>query len=199
MTAHSRIRAHEPDPRLWTADQFLKFYESRPEGERWQLIDGLALMMVPPSFMHQRIVGNLEDLLRRVLKRSRPDLFAFGNVGVRVPGVSDFHPQPDIAVCDAALARQHYADRFFLAAEVTSPSNTAEMIERKIELYKSHPDNLYCLTIDTDAVHIAIFTNEGKGLWQRADLRSLGDVVSLPSFGLTASVRKVYEGTPLTR
>ena len=37
------------DPRLWTADQFLDFYMTRPDEERWQLVDGLAMMMVPPT------------------------------------------------------------------------------------------------------------------------------------------------------
>ena len=45
---------HDRDSRLWTADQFLEFYMSRPDEERWQLVDGLAIMMVPPSFLHQK-------------------------------------------------------------------------------------------------------------------------------------------------
>ena len=197
MTAHARIISAERDPRLWTADQFLEFYKSRPEGERWQLIDGLAIMMVPPSFKHQRIVANVEELIRRGLKKSRPDLFAFGNVGVRVPGVANFNPQPDVAVCDAALADQHYAESFLLAAEVSSPSNTAELIERKLELYRAHPDNLYCVTIDTDSVRVVIFERAAEKSWRRTELGSLGDMFSLPAFGVKARVQSIYKGTPL--
>jgi Uma2 family endonuclease len=57
MTAVQSRR--ERDTRLWTADQFLDFYMTRPDGERWQLVDGLPMMMTPPTFDHQKIAKNL--------------------------------------------------------------------------------------------------------------------------------------------
>ncbi len=88
MTALPARRQH--DARLWTADQFIDFLRTRPDEERWQLVDGLAMMMVPPSFVHQRIVTNFEALLNAALKANRPDLFAYGNVGLRIPGGGGF-------------------------------------------------------------------------------------------------------------
>jgi Uma2 family endonuclease len=195
MTALPARRRH--DARLWTADQFLDFLRTRPDEERWQLVDGLAMMMVPPSFVHQRIVTNFEALLNAALKANRPDLFAYGNVGLRIPGVEDFHPQPDVVVCAAEADYVYYRERFSLVAEVLSPSNTAEMIERKLELYRSHPDNLYCLTIDQDSVHVALYGRESD--WGRTDLRSFDDLLSLPAFGFQARLADLYEGTPLAR
>ena len=65
MTALAQtVSAETRDPRLWTADQFLDFYMTRPDGERWQLVDGLAMMMVPPTSVHQRIGKNLLQLAR---------------------------------------------------------------------------------------------------------------------------------------
>ena len=182
---------------LWTAEKFLDFYTTRPDEERWQLVDGLAIMMVPPSFMHQRIADNFKSALKLALRQTRPDLFPFENVGLRIPDVPDFNPQPDVVVCRANLAREHYAERFFLVAEVISPSNTAEMTDRKLELYQSHPDNLYCLTIDQDSVHIALYVRETN--WRRTDLRALDDVLTLPAFDLEAKLSEIYEGTPLAR
>jgi Uma2 family endonuclease len=114
------------------------------------------MMMVPPSKVHQRIGGNLEAALNAALKVHRPDLYAYGNVGLRIPGQNDFHPQPDVVVCAATAEYVYHEDRFFLVAEVISPSNTGEMIERKLELYRSHPDNRYCLAVDQDSIHIAL-------------------------------------------
>jgi Uma2 family endonuclease len=185
------------DSRLWSADQFLDFLLSRPDEERWQLVDGLAMMMVPPSFVHQRIVSNFEALLNAALKANRPDLFAYCNVGLRIPGVENFHPQPDVVACTAEADYVYYRERFSLVAEVLSPSNIAEMIERKLELYQSHPDNLYCLTIDQDSVHVALYGRESD--WGRTDLRSFDDVLALPAFGFQARLADLYEGTPLAR
>jgi hypothetical protein len=65
MSALGRKRVERRDPNLWTADQFLEFYMTRPDEERWQLVDGLPAMMVPPSRLHQRIAGNVFKLLAR--------------------------------------------------------------------------------------------------------------------------------------
>jgi Uma2 family endonuclease len=195
MTALARNLAEGRVSGLWTADQFLGFHMTRPNEERWQLVDGLAIMMVPPSFLHQRIANNFQSGLRDSLGRSRPDLFAFENVGLRIPGVHDFNPQPDIAVCQADLAWEYYAERFFFVAEVISPSNTAELIERKLQLYQSHPDNLYCVTIDQDSVHVTLYARDSD--WSRSDLTSLKDVVRLPAFGFEAKLADIYKGTPL--
>jgi Uma2 family endonuclease len=60
------------DTRLWTADQFLDFALTRPDEERWQLVDGLAIMMVPPTFTHQKIGRNVFALLDRAITAHRP-------------------------------------------------------------------------------------------------------------------------------
>jgi Uma2 family endonuclease len=197
MNALARRKTEERDPRLWTADQFLDFYMTRPDGERWQLIDGLAIMMVPPSMLHQRIVGNLGRLLNDVFKERRPDLFAYENIGLRIPGVGNFNPQPDIAVCSSQAEGVYYQDRFYLIAEVVSRSNSAEMIDRKLELYRGHPDNLYCLAVEQEAVQVTCYARENG--WVPTDLRSLDDVLTLPAFGLEARLADIYDGTPLAR
>jgi hypothetical protein len=71
------------------------------------------------------------------------------------------------------------------------------MIDCRIELYQSHPDNLYCLTVDQDAVHVALYARESG--WNRIDLRSLSDVLRLPAFGFETRLAAIYQGTPLAR
>jgi Uma2 family endonuclease len=193
MTALKARR--ERDTGLWTADQFLEFYMTRPEGERWQLVDGLAMMMVPANLRHQTIGRNLFLLLDRALEERRPDLAAYWDMGLRIPGRDDFNPQPDLLVIRSDASFDGYVDVFFFVAEVLSPSNTAEMIERKVELYQTHPDNLYCLTIAQSSVHAELYAREAD--WARTELRSLDDVLELPAFGFRARLRDIYKRTPL--
>jgi Uma2 family endonuclease len=40
-------------------DEFMAFLETRPKEERWHLIEGIAVMMAPPSVAHQRIASNI--------------------------------------------------------------------------------------------------------------------------------------------
>ena len=41
-------------PQRMSDEEFLGFVAKRPDGERWQLIDGVAVMMPPPTKAHQR-------------------------------------------------------------------------------------------------------------------------------------------------
>lgn len=44
--------AQRQRPRL-SVELFRGFLESRPDEERWELIDGVAVMMAPPTLAHQ--------------------------------------------------------------------------------------------------------------------------------------------------
>jgi Uma2 family endonuclease len=79
-----------------------------------------------------------------------------------------------------------------------SPSNTAEMIDRKVALYKTHPDNLYCIVVDQDSVHVTLHAREGEA-WASTELYSLDNVLRLPAFGFEARLQDIYKGTPLAR
>jgi Uma2 family endonuclease len=195
MTVLAKTPAPKTASGLWTADQFLDFYLTRPDEERWQLVDGLAMMMVPATPIHQKLSKNLLYLLDRALERNRPGLEAFYELGLRIPGIGDFNPQPDLLVVDPSALLVRYVETYYLVAEIISPSNTTEMIKRKIELYQRHPDNLYCLTVGQDSVHVTLFAREQN--WARVDLTSLDDVLALPAFGFEVKLADIYKGTPL--
>ena len=188
---------HARDPNLWTVEQFHDFYTTRPDEERWQLVDGLPMMMTPSTFLHQKIGKNLLLLLDNFFDASRPDLAAYYELGIQIPGVDDFNPTPDVLVIRADAVFERCAESFLLVAEVISPSNTAEMIERKLELYRDHPDNLYCLTVDQDSVHATLFAREND--WVRRDFHALDDGLRLPAFDFEATLAEVYKGTTLGR
>ena len=42
-----------------SAYQVVVFLDTRPEQEHWQLIDGVAMMMPPPTLRHQAVARNL--------------------------------------------------------------------------------------------------------------------------------------------
>ncbi len=47
-------------------------------------------MMAPPSLAHQRIAWNLCELLNRAFVADRRDLFAYHEIAIRLPGVTNF-------------------------------------------------------------------------------------------------------------
>jgi hypothetical protein len=83
---------------------------SRPDEERWELIDGVPMMMAPPTRDHQRIASNLERLLNDALERaaggSIPRLAAYQRIGLNLgPAVQHYDPEPDVAVVELASGR----------------------------------------------------------------------------------------------
>jgi Uma2 family endonuclease len=142
----------------FTVEEYLAFIESRPQEERWQLIDGVAMMMPPPTRRHQRIASNLARLLNDHLEKVRPDLYAYQEIGLMVPDVSNFRPEADVAVLDSSGDGDDtlYAERFYLAAEILSDSNTDKDIAAKSRRYLQHPQNLYFLLFEQRRVSVEV-------------------------------------------
>src|SRR5215470_12036763 len=176
-------------------DEFMAFLEARPKGEHWDLIEGIAVMMAPPTVVHQRIVHNLCNLLHAAFAAGRLNLFAYTGLGVRTPGVKNFQPQPDVIVLPGAARYELYSENFQLAVEVLSPSNTRTEIDLKLHRYRATPDSLYVVVIDSRELLVEIYAKSRK--WQPLTLKRIGDPIEMPEFGLRCCVIDLYRGTPL--
>ena len=176
-------------------DEFMAFLETRPDEEHWELIEGVAVMMAPPTFAHQRIVYNLCNLLNTAFGARRLGLFAYFDVGVRSPGVRNFQPEPDVVVVPGVAGYDRYSERFQLVAEVLSLSNTRQEIELKMRRYREARDNLYAVVIEPRDFMVEIHAKSRN--WQPAILKRPDDVIEMPEFALRCNVVDLYRGTPL--
>jgi Uma2 family endonuclease len=176
-------------------DEFMAFLETRPKGEHWDLIEGIAVMMAPPTVVRQRIVHNLCNLLHAAFAAGRLNLFAYTGLGVRTPGVKDFQPEPDVIVLPGAARYELYSENFQLAVEVLSPSNTRTEIDLKLHRYRAAPDNLYVVVVDSRELLVEIYARS-RG-WQPLILKKIDDPIEMPEFGLRCCVIDLYRGTPL--
>jgi Uma2 family endonuclease len=178
-----------------TAGEFLKFVKFRPNEERWQLVEGVARMMNPPTYVHLVIALNLNYLLSEGLERQGLDLLVVNDGGVRMRSAPDFLPRPDVVVVPGIAEYRSYAERFLLVAEVLSPSNTKSLIARKLQFYRSHSDNLYCLIIDSRRTWIEVHARAND--WKPFSLESPSDALELPEFAFRCAVGDLYRRTPL--
>lgn len=176
-------------------DEFMAFLETRPDEERWELIEGVAVMMAPPSYAHQRIASNLCTVLNNAFASQRLDLFAYQRAGVRNPGLRNFQPEPDVVVVPGIAGYDLYSENFQFAGEILSPTNTRREIDLKLRRYQEAPSNLYAVVIEPREFSIEICAR--RLVWQRATLRKGDDPVEMPEFGLSCRVVDLYRGTPL--
>ena len=189
---------HRTQPRM-SVELFRFFVEGRPDEEHWELIDGVAMMMAPPTIAHQIIAGNLQRLLYDALENHAPTLIACQRAGLNLaPAVENYDPEPDVVVIDSAAAEtpgERYAGRFYLVAEIVSSSERVDM-ERKRAVYRLHEACTCILTVQQDRFEVRVDLRGDAG-WQEQVMTKPDDLLVLSDFGLRCRVADLYRGTAL--
>lgn len=111
-------------------------YQSWPDDERWEIIDGAPHPMAPaPSTKHQSVAGNIFSALSNLLrgKSCRPFM---APTDVKLSDLNVV--QPDIlVVCDPArITPTHIEGAPDVVVEVLSPATAARDLRQKKALYE---------------------------------------------------------------
>ncbi len=128
MTAHA---FRDPDHRFTWRD-----YQTWPDEERWEIIDGIAYNMSPaPSTKHQTVVGNLfVKFIQSCAGKPCKPFIAPTDVKLSDRDVV----QPDLlVVCDPAkITPSHVEGPPDLVVEILSPNTSAKDLREKKVLYE---------------------------------------------------------------
>ena len=193
------VGAPQREPPRMSIELFRAFYATRPDEEQWQLIDGVAIMMTPPTVAHQCITTNLQLLLHTALETHAPSLSALQRLGVNLaPAIEHYDPEPDLAIIDADASQdpeRRYVDRFYLAAEIVSASDQA-WVEKKREIYKLHETCICILIVRQDRFDVRVDLRTDAG-WTEQVLTKPDDLLVLAEFGLRCKLSDLYRGTVL--
>ena len=98
-----------PDQQM-TIEEFLAFTETRPQEERWELIEGVAVMNPSPVEHHQVVVTNIATYLMAHKQRTGASWLPLLGVGTRVPVSPRSLPQPDVFVKEGAATDRPVTD-----------------------------------------------------------------------------------------
>ncbi len=175
---------------------FAAFYGSRPDRERWELIDGNAIMMPKPTVKHQRIASNIGRGLHETLLRVRPEWSADFAVAVHAPADHDWAPQPDITVSDTEIQPdQIYAQRFYFVVEVLS-SDRPDVLALKRAYYKSHVHIRGFMFVSQKTIAVELVRRTPDG-WITDTLTDPDATVDLPDIGVIGRLGQFYRTTEL--
>ena len=78
-------------------DMFLAFTETRPDGERWELVDGEPVLNQPASYAHQKIIANLIGALHGFEQRA--GLSVVPGFGVKLSNTTMLVPDVMLRPC----------------------------------------------------------------------------------------------------
>jgi Uma2 family endonuclease len=181
-----------------TMQQFHAFRDERPKEEKWELIDGVPMMMPPPTLVHQRIAANLDRLLNAHFERAKPEWRSDREVGVLLRGDERYNPEPDVTVIEAAIAMgQIYVERFYFVAEVLSESDKEAILEAKLAYYKHHEHNRCVLFVRQDRIGARQHDRQTDGSWRSHALRSPQAPLTFADIGTIGRLGDLYRFTPL--
>lgn len=176
--------------------EFAAFYLATPDKQRWELIDGEAIMMPPPRRLHQTISKNIERLLDTQLEGTQPSWVADREIGVQIPEDEDWAPEPDVTVADRAYpVDQIWTTRFYFIVEVLSEERR-DVLEKKRAFYRSHAPCRGFMFVKQTEQAIELYVREASG-WRTTHLTSPTDHIDIPDIGRISTVDDCYSHTPL--
>ena len=176
-----------------TVRDFFAFTDTRPDGERWELLDGIPEMNAAPSLLHQTILGNLFVALRRSNADAQRFWVAVLGFGLRVTDRNV--PVPDLLVRpNTALAGQE-CDDAIVAVEILSPSTAHKDRRVKRTLYANLPSLQQYVIVAQDEP--SVLSYERHAGFAETKISGIDTKLAMPALGIKLSLADIYEGTRL--
>lgn len=177
-------------------EEFLDYVEERPDGEKWELIEGVAVLSPTPTDFHQIIVGNLITALSNWKAAHAAPWFPMPGVGTKVPASPQSLPAPDVMVKQSAATGSHTSDDALVLFEVMSPSNTKADRDWRLSVYRSIPNCQHYVTIAQNRTQVVRYDRDSG--WSARTMRELADALELPALGrIGIPLIEIYRWTAL--
>ena len=134
------IRPHFSANQLLTIEEFLAFTQSRPQEERWELIEGVPVLNPSPVQIHQLVAGNIISFLMQHKEHRGAAWIPLLGVGTRVPVSPNSLPRPDVYVQEGPAEDRPVTADALVIFEVLSKSNRKADRAWREKVYASIPN-----------------------------------------------------------
>ena len=179
-----------------TVEEFYAFTDTRPDDEKWELIDGKPVFNASPSPLHQRILKNLVIAIGNRERELKGAWELLPGLGVLVSDTK--RPEPDLLILPNSpsvdLSRRD-RDDVIVAFEIMSPSTATHDLKWKRTAYASLPSLTHYIVIAQDAVDVVVFARDNGFAEQR--LSAIDAVLALPALGIALPLSEIYRDTRL--
>jgi Uma2 family endonuclease len=179
-----------------TVEDFYAFTDTRPDEEKWELIDGEPILNAAPSQMHQLIIRNVIVALGIRERELKAPWAVLPRLGVSVSDTS--RPEPDVLVIPSEHRRpdrRRDRDDVIVAFEVLSPLTEGRDLRWKRTAYTSLSSLTHYIVVAQNAVEVTVFGREDDFAERRT--RSLDETIELRSLGISLPVAEIYRDTGL--
>ena len=170
-----------------------EFFDWEPgDDSRYELVDGVPVMMKGARNRHGDIVVNTISELRGKLRGSQCRAF-MSDTAVRIPNGNVRRPDAGV-VCGPRDDNAMYADSPRLVVEVLSPSTRELDVSGKLDEYKTVESLNHIVLVEPDrpkAIHW--WRAEDRG-WRDQAYEGLESVIEFPDLQITIGLGELYQG-----
>ena len=192
------MRAKVAPDDQFTVEEYLAMTAERPEGERWELIEGIAHLSPSPSTWHQIIANNIGTELSNWKLAHNVAWIPLVGAGTRVPISPRSLPQPDVMVLPVFPEGppSSVAEEALVLFEVLSKSNTKADQAWRRRVYASVLKCEHYVTLEHARAEVIRY--DRARAWAASGPMRTGDVLALPALGgFTVDVSALYRWTPV--
>src|SRR5947209_3252743 len=182
------------NPEPMTADEFFAFTATRPDDEKWELIDGEPIMNASATRLHAIIAGNIFGLLQPFWPGRHEQWEVLQALSVRLTNTSV--PVPDVLVRPNLPVEGSECDDMVIAFEVLSPSTADRDLRWKRRAYAMLPSLQQYVVLAQDAVEG--YSYERHNSFAERRFESPDSRIDLPTLGMSLRVGELYIGTGLS-
>lgn len=171
----------------WTVETSDRWHAEQPD--RWELIEGVPVMMAPGSNNHSLIKGNIYRHLAVQLAGQPCRAFVDG------PEIKadSFSAIPDVVVtCSPFGGRAGFVVDPVIVVEVLLPSTERDDIGRKWQGYSLLPSLQHYLVVAQGSRFVTLHTRAGPASFDERVIRE--GTVELGGVGARLTLDEIYEG-----
>lgn len=172
-----------------TIDAFQAFTVDRPKWEKWELIDGEAIVQAAPAKRHQLIVTNLLLEIGSIQRARSLDWLVIGGIGGRVQ--QDVHNEviPDVLIVPPGDDFSNWTYDILAAFEVLSPGSVRRDMVRKRAIYQRMRALTHYVVVAQDRREVTVFAR-AEAFSPR--ILSGDDVLEIPLLKIAIPLNEIY-------
>ncbi|WP_293855809.1 Uma2 family endonuclease [uncultured Alsobacter sp.] len=173
--------------------EFVAFLDTRPDDEKWELVEGRPVLSPSPVFRHQVLVGNIILELGSVMRARRSSWAVVPGIGVKV---DEFNaPVPDVMVRPLDSLEGSFCDDILVAFEVLSPGTASRDRKWKRQVYSALPSLQHYVVVSPSSIEVSHFSRSDG--FAGSILKDLSTTVELSALGVALPLASLYRDTDL--
>ena len=170
-------------------ERFLAFNATRPDREKWELLDGELFLNATPVNSHQIVVDNLVRHLHPLLKAAGNRYRASTGTGVRLADITLV--EPDVMIRPRDARDGNVFDDIVVAFEVLSPTTRRNDLKFKRMAYAGLASLTHYVAIAPRAFDVRVHARAAQ--WAEVRLSRPEQSIAFDLLGISLPLSAVYD------